>query len=402
MANIEITVAGTQIRGPSSITVSTSEVVKLSLSGEFNFASPLTVVFGGAVWGTGAETQTLYAYGSVSRTTKATAGNSGYIQVSRSGYTTLTINVDGSVPDTTPDPFPFTNVTDANPSSSILSNTVHITGINRAVGITVTNGIYRVGNRDWGVAAGALNGDALQIMTDSPSGFGQSKTVTIKVGTRTETWVVKNKNGPLNPIHTKATTSGFSFRNDVRDFFAGASLVGPLVPPNNLGAFIRGGDYIPNITQNSAVATTASSLKLSQFTNAATYLDWVQGGRAQVAGGGGASASATITWSLLPSYVPSPTVALDHPRVGYGEILGGCEMMWAIISEGGSHTGATIPSGNKVYSSGNTICTISASNQGGAGGSIMNGTLRVYVRHKKYTNIVITRDLSYRFLFTGT
>lgn len=38
--------------------------------------------------------------------------------------------------------------------------------------------------------------------------------------------------------------------------------------PKNLGAYVRGGAYVPNTSANSAIATSASGLKLSQFAGA--------------------------------------------------------------------------------------------------------------------------------------
>lgn len=38
--------------------------------------------------------------------------------------------------------------------------------------------------------------------------------------------------------------------------------------PNNLGAYVRGGSYVPNITPLNAISTTTAGLAISQFLNA--------------------------------------------------------------------------------------------------------------------------------------
>lgn len=47
--------------------------------------------------------------------------------------------------------------------------------------------------------------------------------------------------------------------SEVRTFFGG---------PANLAAYVRGGSYVPNIPANSAISTTVSGLRLSQFSGA--------------------------------------------------------------------------------------------------------------------------------------
>lgn len=42
--------------------------------------------------------------------------------------------------------------------------------------------------------------------------------------------------------------------------------------PHNLGAYRRGGAYVPNTALNSAISTSASALRISQFVGAARYV----------------------------------------------------------------------------------------------------------------------------------
>lgn len=401
MATIDITVLGNQIRGPSSIYVSPNEVVTFTLGAEFSFASPLTVIYGGTVWTNGG-TRTLYANSSVNATTKNTWGNTGYIEISRSGYTPLNIAINNTQPDLNPNPFPFTSTTNQVPSASLISNRVTITGINRRVAVSVVGGAARVGNNAWGDSgnSGIANNQTLEIMADSPANFGQQKSVSVTVGERTEVWLISTKASPSNLIKTSSVRSGFSLRNNVRDFFAGSAISGATTAPNNMSAFVRGGLYIPNIPNNTAIPTSKAGMMLSQFVGAATYLDWTQGGRSQskVTQSG---TTLAIDWSLAST--PAGTVALDHPRVGYQKIIGACEIRWQIIRHDQHAAGdVTIPAALGTYSSSNINCRVTA--QRGTFvpslGKTHFGLIRVFVRHKVYTSIILTRDLPYTFRWT--
>ena len=59
-------------------------------------------------------------------------------------------------------------------------------------------------------------------------------------------------------------TSPVSLSKIITEFGSGGA-------PKNLGAYVRGGAYVPNTPANAAVATTAAALKLSQFVGATKY-----------------------------------------------------------------------------------------------------------------------------------
>jgi hypothetical protein len=50
-----------------------------------------------------------------------------------------------------------------------------------------------------------------------------------------------------------------------------SKIIAEFVGPNNLGAYVRGGAFVPNTSTNAAVSTTSAGLKISQFVGATKY-----------------------------------------------------------------------------------------------------------------------------------
>lgn len=110
--------------------------------------------------------------------------------------------------DTTPAGFNFTNLADIEPASILGSNLVTISGINKAVPVTVTGDASAgVSIRGGGtVKSGTASvGDTLQIWMTSGS-HGQSKTATLQVGASSSSWTVTTR-------AEDATPDSFNFTN---------------------------------------------------------------------------------------------------------------------------------------------------------------------------------------------
>jgi hypothetical protein len=100
--------------------------------------------------------------------------------------------------------------------------------------------------------------------------------------------------------------------------------------PSNLGAYVRGGAYVPNVAANAAVSTTAAGLKISQFVGATKYTVPVLSGPATVSWTGdnrkppgtftastgtavsGGAAATTIQWVRLSG---SAAITCNNPGV---------------------------------------------------------------------------------------
>lgn len=327
------------------------------------------------------------------------------------GATSLDFDVNIWEPaDTTPNPYSFPSVTVDFPNSEVYSAAVTPNGYNRPLTVGVTTGLlYSVdnGRSFWsGTAVGRppiKPGNALILRGFSGSNFGTSRTHTVTMGGVSANWVVSVRSGlsASELITTSSTVAGFSFKDHVRDFFAGSSIVGPKPVSNTLSDYTRGSIYIPDIPQNAGLPTTAGAgFKLSDLVGRSTYLSLVQGGsnRTVFADTNSGGTSATAAWSLIS--IPLGTTLLDNPRVGYGDILDACEVSWTLAQDPSGDTGVTMDRANGVYGAGFVSVVLTAT----AGVNTERnyyGTLTMRVRHKVYTNIVVTRTFEYAFMFVG-
>lgn len=114
--------------------------------------------------------------------------------------TTLTVGVYSDTfnittkDDTTPDPFTFTTVSNAQLSTLYISNTVTITGINVPVPISVIAGEYQINALPWTNIAGTINsGDTVKVRQTSSATYSTISTCALTVGTVIEQWDVITK-----------------------------------------------------------------------------------------------------------------------------------------------------------------------------------------------------------------
>lgn len=94
-------------------------------------------------------------------------------------------------PDSTPDAFTLTNVTDAALSTQYTSNSVVITGINTSATVSITDGEYSINGGAFTSATGSVsNNDNIVVRITSSSGSNTAVTATLDVGWVNEWYVV--------------------------------------------------------------------------------------------------------------------------------------------------------------------------------------------------------------------
>ena len=92
-------------------------------------------------------------------------------------------NVTTEAPDTTPDPFSFTQQNNVATKSVIVSNTITVSGINTATAISITGGEYRIGGGAFTSAAGTvLNGQTVTVRLTSSIAFSTPVSATLTIG----------------------------------------------------------------------------------------------------------------------------------------------------------------------------------------------------------------------------
>lgn len=94
-------------------------------------------------------------------------------------------------PDTTPDAFDFTDVTDADLSTVYVSDSQVVTGMDACTAISITGGEYRINGGAWTAAAGTIDpGDTLELRLTSSADPETATTATVTVGTLAVDWSV--------------------------------------------------------------------------------------------------------------------------------------------------------------------------------------------------------------------
>jgi hypothetical protein len=102
--------------------------------------------------------------------------------------------------DTTPDPFAFVDVGDADPSTLYTSNVVTIDGINTPspTALSMSGGIgeYSKNGGSWtGSLGSVVNGDTIQLRLTSAAGAGAAVAATLTIGDFSTTWTVTTSGG---------------------------------------------------------------------------------------------------------------------------------------------------------------------------------------------------------------
>lgn len=322
------------------------------------------------------------------------------LSATSSGYSgsSVTITVDDGTDDT-PDSFSFTNVNLATPDDLIYSNTIQVSGIN--VGITAsisgTGGTFAINGGSFSSANRTVhNGDSIQLRVQAAPSWNTTRTATLNLNGVTGSFSVTTRNDPGagELIFFPGSANNYSFR-DVAEFFAGNDTIGPATMPTQMSAYRRGFDYVPNITQNNSISTSVSGLALTQFVGSATYLNFESYGGARYAGADTTTGSKTehIFWQLTVSHPANPVI-------GYGLIIGGCEIRWALTEyTNGYNTGVTM-SASESYARNAYVCQLTASAPANTERTY-GGYVTVWIRSVVDPSKVITTQLQYNFFFKG-
>jgi ribosomal 50S subunit-recycling heat shock protein len=112
------------------------------------------------------------------------------------------------MPDTTPDPFTFTDQTGVATSTVVISNSITIGGIDAAASVSVTGGDVRINGGSWGTGGTIANGQILEVRMTSSASFGTAVTAGVTVGGVSDTWSVTTAGADTTP-------GAFDFTPDV-------------------------------------------------------------------------------------------------------------------------------------------------------------------------------------------
>ena len=112
------------------------------------------------------------------------------------------VSITVNVPDTTPDSFSFNNQTGVALNSAITSNSITVSGINSATGISISGGSYSINGGSYtSTAASVNNGDSIRLRVTSSGSENTSTSVTVSIGGKSGSFNVTTLNtGNTAPV----------------------------------------------------------------------------------------------------------------------------------------------------------------------------------------------------------
>ena len=236
------------------------------------------------------------------------------------------------------------------------------------------------------------NGDTIQVKMNASSSYNTTVSTTLSVSTVSDVWSITTRTDPgSGQIINFPLTAPTIKQSDVILFYGGSQ---PLFRDQNLRAYLKGGTYVPNISQNANIPTSGD-LRLTNFLGSATALYFISLGSAQSVFADTVSAPQTRSLSWIVGRWES-----YDPSVGYGNIRFSCEYYWTLAEDTSLDTGLSLPAGAGTWSSNNLGVTLTASAPQNSERTYA-GVLTLFVRSSYDTSKVISTTLGYGFFFFG-
>ena len=239
--------------------------------------------------------------------------------------------------DTTPDGFNLGAFVSGAERSTLYKAEYDITvsGLSSGTPITasISNGVFTVNDANSANATSSnktvYNGSKIRVWNTSSSSYSSSVTTTLNLNGVTDTWRTTTLAAPVNPssgtLIPFGVTSGAIDMNSLREFFGKPTYNSNTIAMNNL---YRGGDLVPDITQNNSIPTSGS-ISLSQLYGCYTSMFWDKQptarhyfGMSQYSGG-----TANLVWNN--NITANGTADFD---VGYKLLKLGVEYRWVVTN----------------------------------------------------------------------
>lgn len=304
--------------------------------------------------------------------------------------------------DLVPDSFSLgPDISGMQPADTFVASLVTISGINAGVSASVSttggSAFFTVNNGSGVTSATVFNGQRIQVYGTASSSYNSSITVTLTIGGVSDSFVVTTTGTPPAEALIQFVSNPITL-NNIKAFFGG-TLLPPNAPPNNLRSYYRGGAYVPDISQNSAVPFSPNQIGLSNFNISFTTLYFTKLPRSisknQNTSGG--TTSLNQVWSVGSS-------GDDKFDVGYGPgMKGACQFSYSIVEDEGSgkSTGVTLivevgQAGTPRQ--GNTYVVVQSPNVAGNSEARYSGTLTITAT---YGGISRSVTCKYFFNFFG-
>lgn len=267
---------------PSVLSVTEGDTVTFNLTNISGIASNATVgSFDAGEWDNTSAVTVTTSTSPVKTAFASSGSDSVSISATNSNWTTtrtVTFNFESGT-DTTPDAFNLgSNIQNADLNTEFPLSVVTVEGISSTATITasVTNAIFSVNDSSGSTASSANKtvsiNDKIYTFVTSSTSYSTAKTVTLSMGGVSDSLTITTKEAPPDPqdgtLIPLGISSGALDLETLRDFFGNPTLAVDTISMSDL---YKGGDLVPNITQNSLVPTSGV-ISLSNFYDVYTSL----------------------------------------------------------------------------------------------------------------------------------
>lgn len=351
--------------------------------------------FSSSVW-TNVNNLSLSKGASSTKTFKSNA-TLGFASVSCSGGKYAYFSIISST-DTTPDPFELgPSHTDVSLNQLFYSYVVNLAGINSGTLAKCTNGTISVNDGTPVSSKTVYNGDKIVVRAYSAATYGTLKVVTLDVGGVRDSFTIKTIADPISSgklISINKSSAPISF-SQVAQFFGRP--VDPLTgqhKPVSMSGYYRGGENVPNISQNNAIATSGT-LSLKSFLKSYTslYFKKLPDNKTQI--GNTKNGNIYLTCSFQHD---------NDWMLGYGkDLINQCQIRYTVTltqaPSGKTINDVTINSKTGYHNSwkqGNSWISLRVLATRGNPGSY-SGVVKIEIRHPNNTSQIVSANAGFYF-----
>jgi len=317
------------------------------------------------------------------------------INCAESGSSNGTIFLAVTGADNTPNAFSLGVNRIANPSEQTYFDAVTITGIDVAVTASASNGQVALqsgtsAERTFGSSKTITNNDIVLTRATAPSGYSQSKTITLSVGNTSDAATLSTPSNPATGTQINlGISSGTISMDNMLDLFMGQSQsFWNYTRASDMGSLYKGGSYVPNISANSSIPTSGT-IDFSDYYGCATtfYVSTLPPNKATFRDTNANQLTGNLYWELGVDW-----------DIGFG--VGqryNTEVYYAVTQSVGS---VSVNGGSSGYSINNKSIsltkTVNANTE-----SFNAGIITIYYRSLVNTNVTGTITMNYAINFFG-
>lgn len=294
------------------------------------------------------------------------------------------------------------------PADTFVAALVVVSGINSSVPVSISttgggSAYFTINNGLAQTSSTCTNGQKIQVFGTCSSLYGSGTTVTLNIGGVTDSITATTTSTPPTESLIPFPRTNYPITlQEVKNFFGGALMSVPA--PENLRAYMRGGSYVPDISQNAVSVPSSGNIALGNLLGSYTTLYFTKFPKSILKSAVTSSSSASLnqTWSIRLN--PTDT-SDDKFDIGYGSgMRGAVEYSYSLSQDTGGNksTGVilVVESGQpETYNAGNTYVTVQSPVVSQGAEARYSGTITINIKSKYSPYPVRTATCKYFFNF---